>query len=93
MIETKPDTTLPYEGECKRRIAEWYHPQLKILAKNGDSEGLRILKAAIDGELAIADLKIKSRQADHAKWILWLQIGLPTFGALIGALVGGWLKK
>jgi hypothetical protein len=92
MIETKINTApLSYEEECKRRIDIWY-PRLNELAEKGDSEGLRTLKAAIDAELAIADLKIKARQADHAQWIMWLQIGLPTAGAIIGALIGGWLK-
>jgi len=96
MVKPNPDTTdtdLPYENECKDRINNWYNPQLKRLAKARDLEGLRILQAAIDGELAIADFKIKFRQADHAKPILWLQIALPVVTALIGVFVGAWLKK
>lgn len=95
MTEPNPsatDTELSYEQEAKKRILEWYHPQVKGLAKARDSEGLSILKAALDGELAIADLKIKARQADHAPLILWFQIVLPVLTALIGAFVGAWLK-
>jgi hypothetical protein len=93
MIETKLATKLPpYEEECQRRIDSW-HVRLKALAEKEDSGGLATLKTAIDAELAIADLKIKVRQADHAQWILWLQIGLPTIGAVVGAFIGGWLKK
>jgi hypothetical protein len=87
------DTDLPYEDETKWRIDNWYHPQLKRLAKAHDSEGLSILKMAIDGEVAIADLKIKSRQADHAWWFVWVQIGLPALTALIGAFAGAFFKS
>ena len=41
------------------------------------------LKAAIELELALAELKIKVRQADHAKWLPWFAALLAFAGVLI----------
>jgi hypothetical protein len=47
------------------------------------------MKQAIDAELALAELKTKVRQADHARVLTWFAPILPFLGAVIGALIGG----
>jgi hypothetical protein len=83
--------TPTYEDECKKRIDDW-RVALVDLAKNPDLARAQGLKAVIDADLALADFKIKARQADHAKGIMWSAFIVPAVTAILGALIGGWLK-
>jgi len=94
MIETvsaKPEVELPWEAECKRRICTW-HRELKGLAENHNLPALKVLKAAVDAQLALAELKLKVRQAGWPKTMTWGPFILPTIGAILGAFIGAWLK-
>jgi hypothetical protein len=84
-------TDKEYEDECKLRIELW-HGQLKDLGSKSDSSGVATVKALIDAELALAEVRIKVRQAGHPKLTLWLPIIFPTLGAILGAILGGLLK-
>lgn len=84
-------TEVEYENECKRRIGLW-HGQLKDLKSKSDSSRITTVKALIDAELALAEVRIKVRQAGHPLMALWLPIILPTLGAILGAILGGLLK-
>jgi hypothetical protein len=86
---------LSYEEECNARINAW-HSELKKLADEEAIEPVQKLKAVVETELAIAELKIKTREADHAKWVT---LFVPTLtailgfvGAIVGALIGGMLR-
>jgi hypothetical protein len=83
---------LSWEKEVDKRILEWRLKLLELVNKP-DGPSLQTLKAAIDVQIALADLKVKSRQADWAKLILWSQLWLPLFGVLLGAILGAMLKK
>lgn len=87
----KPGMSLSWEDEVKRRIDIW-HGELIDFSQRRDLSGLQTRKAAVDAQVALADLKIKAREADWARTILWLSLALPTAGAILGALIGGWLK-
>jgi hypothetical protein len=65
-----------WEENCKTRIRSW-HVQLLELAEGKDPEALKMLKCAIEAQVALADLKIKARQADWAKLLLWLPRSFP----------------
>ena len=89
---------LSYEDECKDRIARLENAFRK-LANQQDPATLDALKEEIEIQLALADLRLKVRQADHAKAMIWLPTTLPVLGAiigvvgtLIGTLIGIWLK-
>jgi hypothetical protein len=85
---------LTYEEETKERIRTW-HAQLKELVAQRDSAGVQWLKTAIDAELALAELKLKARQADWAKVMTWGPFVVPLLsavGALAGVWIGAWLK-
>ncbi len=81
---------LSYEKECEKRIRDW-ETELGNLAKSRDGT-IQTLKTAIEAQLALADLRIRVREADHAKAITWLPLVLPMVGAIGGAFIGGWLK-
>jgi len=85
---------LSYEQEVKARISEW-HSKLKELAdaKEGSIAPVQKLKAVVETELAIAELKIKAREADHAKVLVWLLPVLSPLCAIIGVFIGAWLKS
>lgn len=91
MIEER-GAKLPWEEEVKTRIDTW-HWELKDLAAKHDFQGLQTLKEAVEAQLALADLKLKSPQADHSRMTIWLPTIFPTLGAILGALLGAWLKK
>ena len=86
-----------WEDECKRRIDKW-RDQLRGLVDGSTAskiEALQLLKAAVDAQLALADLKMKARQADHPKQMIWLPLFLSALGiilSLLGVLLGAWLK-
>ncbi len=84
-------TRLSYEDECKQRIGDW-EAELGNLARSNNGTALQTLKTAIEAQLALADLRLRVREADHAKMITWLQVGLPTAGAIVGAFIGALLK-
>ena len=93
MTEVAPEQTdLSWEQECQRRIDIW-HNDLMGFAERRDLVSLQAVKMAVDTQVALADLKIKARQADWAKTILWLSLVLPTAGALVGAFIGGWMRS
>lgn len=82
---------LSWEAECETRIEKW-RLELENLAKKPDAQALQSLKAAVDVQLALADLKIKTRQADWAKTILWFPLVLPMVVVIVGAVLGAFLK-
>jgi hypothetical protein len=82
---------LPWEEEVETRIQDW-HWKLKDFAHQHDLPAIESLKTTVETQLAIAELKIKKRAADHAWMALWLPIIFPTLGAIVGAFVGAWLK-
>ena len=82
-----------YEDECRERIKTWHRELKELKARPDSSELLKALKVAIDAELAIAELKIKVRQADWAKTLTWGRLVLPVLTAVLGALIGAWLKR
>src|SRR5258708_5181654 len=88
------DRELTWEEECKERIGIWRKQLAGLLQKSDDEtlQALQTLKAAVDVQLAIADLKIKSRTADWAKIMLWASLVLPFIGAIVGAILGALLK-
>ena len=85
--QVEPD----YEGERKRRIKAW-DDQLKALGSKNDASQITAIKGLIDAELALAELRIKVRQAGHPIAALWVPVILPTLGAILGAILGGLLK-
>jgi hypothetical protein len=80
-----------WEKEVRERIELW-HTNLPDLAGKEDIHGLQVLKLAVDAQLALAELKVKSRQADWAKTTTWAPLVLPMVGAIIGGLIAGWVK-
>ncbi len=86
-----------WEDECTRRINNWRN-QLRGLVDGPTApkiEALQLLKAAVDAQLALADLKMKARQADHAKQMIWLPLFLSALAiifTLLGVLLSAWLK-
>jgi hypothetical protein len=81
-----------WEDECTRRINNW-RDQLRGLVDGSTApkiEALQLLKAAVDAQLALADLKMKARQADHAKLMIWLPVCLSVLSLLLS--LGVWLK-
>jgi hypothetical protein len=90
------------EVPCRTPRVEVLTPQRNVreLAENpGDAQALQALKTAVEIQLALADLRIKVRQADHAKTITWLPAATAIAGVVIGgvgaiggALISGWLK-
>jgi hypothetical protein len=88
------DSELTWEAECEKRIGIW-RAQLGGLIGTPDGEklaALQALKAAVDVQLALADLKIKSRTADWAKMMAWGSLLLPFIGVILGAILGFLLK-
>ena len=81
-----------WEEDCKTRIRSW-HNELLVLAEKKDAVALEALKNAIDAQLALADLKIKARQADWAKVLLWLTPVLSLVSGIVGGVIGVLLKK
>ncbi len=77
-----------YETETKSRINRW-HGQLKDLESRSDLTGITTLKALIDTELALAETRVKARQAGHPTLTVWLPIIFPTLGAVLGAILRG----
>jgi hypothetical protein len=88
MIFPGRKTHLDWERECAERIDSW-HEKLKIYADNHDDQALNTLKKAVDAQLAIAELKLKVRQADWAKTMVWFPLIFPTLGAILGGFLGG----
>ncbi len=89
--DATPGSAAPtYEVSCKRRIDQW-HDQLKAHAQAPDLHALRQIKAAIDADLALAEFKIKFREADHAKAWKWWTVALPIAGSVFGAAFGAWV--
>ncbi|MGA8429297.1 MAG: hypothetical protein WB729_05720 [Candidatus Sulfotelmatobacter sp.] len=66
---------------------------MKGFANQDNLPAIQSLKTTVEAQLAIAELKIKKRAADHAWMALWLPIIFPTLGAILGAFVGAWLKR
>jgi hypothetical protein len=81
---------LPYEEECKQRILTW-EKQLKELAAHQNLAGLQVLKTAVEAQMALAELRIKVREAAHAKAMTWGTLLLPAVTAIAGALIGTWV--
>jgi len=82
---------LTHEGECQRRIGIW-DTELKGLIAKSDLAALQALKAAIDAQLALEQLRITVRQADWPKLTTWGPLIVPFFGGILGALIGARLK-
>ena len=82
----------PWEKECKERIEKW-SAELKILTENRNTAGMEALKKTVEAHLALADFKIKFRQADHVKSMMWGSMVLSPLVGFLGVLVGAWLKK
>jgi hypothetical protein len=80
-----------WEVECSERTEMW-RKELRELAKKPDSQALEAVKTAVNIQLALADLKIKARQADWAKTMAWVPLVLPLVGVIVGAIIGAWLK-
>jgi anti-sigma-K factor RskA len=87
----KANNELPWEEDNKELIAAW-RTELKALKAKGDGPALERLKTAVETQLALADLKIKARQADHAQQFIWGPILLTFVGVILGALIAGWVK-
>lgn len=88
------ESEFTWEEEVKNRVEIW-RQQLGGLMEKPDVENLQSLqslKAAVDVQVALADLKIKARTADWAKTLLWTSLLLPFIGAIIGAIVGAMFK-
>ena len=83
-----------WEAEVESRVTIWRSRLGELM--NGPDPGtlpaLQALKAAVDVQLALADLKIKSRTADWAKTMAWGSFVLPFIGVIVGAILGAWLK-
>jgi len=87
MGNEQPKTkTKSYEDICKERIEYWHH-KLDHLPPPLDISEIERIKLSVDVELSIAELKIKSRQADHAKELLlfypWIPVIISSFAAII----------
>jgi hypothetical protein len=82
---------LPHEEECQKRIENW-DAQLKKLAELRDLTALQTLKAAVDAQLALEDLRLKVRASDWAKTMTWGPLIFPALGAILGAFIGALLK-
>jgi hypothetical protein len=82
---------LTWEKEVEHRTTKW-RSELITLADKRDLQSLQVLKTAVDAQLAIAELMIKSRQADWAKVMVWGQLWLPLCGVIIGAIIAARLK-
>jgi hypothetical protein len=91
MTDESKDKHLPWEEEVELRIEGW-HWELKRFANEDNLTAIERLKTTVEAQLAIAELKIKKRAADHAWMALWFPIIFPTLGAILGAFVGAWLK-
>lgn len=92
-VNAEPEGELSWEEEVEKRIGNWRRA-LDSLADQRDEQTLhsvQTLKAAVDVQF-LADLKIKSRQADWAKLMTWGGLLFPTLGALLGATLGALLK-
>jgi len=87
-IISRPEPTYDYEGICKTRIEDWH----RDMDGNAEEGSLTRMKQKIDLEIALAEFKIKSRQADHASVLTWLAPILPFLGAIFGGVIGGMVK-
>jgi hypothetical protein len=83
-----------WEKECEERIRKWRMQLGDLIEKPdiGTLQALQTLKGAVDVQLALADLKIRSRTADWAKIMAWGALVLPFIGAILGAVLGARLK-
>ena len=83
-----------WEKECEERIINWRMQLGGLIEKPdvGTLTALQTLKGAVDVQLALADLKIRSRTADWAKIMAWGALLLPFVGAILGAILGALLK-
>jgi len=81
-------TGAEYETESNRRIGIW-HGRLKDLR---DPSDIATVKALIDAEVALAEARIKVRQAGHPKLTSWLPLILTPLGAILGAFIGALWK-
>jgi len=94
MNKSPLDKKSSWEDECKIRIQDW-HDKLANLKMKGDEETIKTLQTAINIQVSLSDLKIKARQADHPKQLIWGPILLPFASAILGALIalaGSWWK-
>jgi len=80
-----------WEDEVADRVNDWRVELESVLEKHDDPR-LKMIKSEIDVQVALADLQIKSRQADWAKVLLWGAPILAFASGIIGALIGAWLK-
>jgi hypothetical protein len=87
------DSEPTWETEVEARVVIW-RKQLGCLMKpDGEAlPALQTLKAAVDVQLALADLKIRSRTADWAKIMVWTPLVLPFICAILGAILGALLR-
>jgi hypothetical protein len=91
-MQTKNNSELQWkkdwEQECDVLIGNWQR-DLKDLADKRDDQALKALKAAIDAQLALSELRVKVHQAGHPVSYIWSPIIFPTLGAILGAFIGG----
>jgi hypothetical protein len=88
------DSEPTWETEVENRVGIWRKQLGGLIEKPdvGTLQALQTLKAAVDVQLALADLKIRSRTADWAKIMAWGSLMLPFIGAILGAILGALLK-
>jgi hypothetical protein len=89
------NSEVTWEEEVRERIRNWRIQLAGLIEKPdvGKLPELQVLKAAVDVQLALADLMIRSRIADKAKIMAWGSLALPFIGAILGAILGALLKK
>jgi hypothetical protein len=80
-----------YEEEYQARIDKW-RIRLKELAEAPRADEFAAVKTAIEADLALAELKIKARQGDWAKIVVWVSLLSPAVAVILGAILGAWLK-
>ena len=78
-------TAATWEELSKARIALW-STKLAELTAPSDIPALQALKSQIEIQTALAELRIKARQADKAWLFAWSPLLLPSVGAVLGII-------
>jgi transposase len=72
--------------ELSKERSDLWSDQLEELRASSELLPLQILKAKIDVQTSLAELRIKARQADKAWLFAWSPVILPLLAALIGII-------